>query len=81
MSPQKWQAALIHSAASDLEIDPSDYREVDGQTFFLFSKAEAKKVSLQTFKRFDWFPVDVSFDLRLPPSGKWGQWIATDFPA
>jgi hypothetical protein len=63
----------------DLEIDATDCRTIDGQTFFLFSKREAGKVIARCFARFGWSPAMVPFHLSLPPAGKGNQWIATDY--
>ena len=63
----------------DLEIDASDCRTVNGQTFFLFSKREAGKVLARCFAVNGWSPTIVPFDLSIPPAGKGLQWIATDY--
>jgi len=73
------QTALINGACMELEIDATDCREADGQTFFLLSKREAGKVLARCFARFSWSPSMVPFHLSLPPAGKGMQWIATDY--
>jgi hypothetical protein len=78
---QTLQAAWINGVCFDLEIDPTDCREANGQTFFLFSNREAAKVVSRCFALNDWSPSLIPFDLALPPAGKGMQWIATDFPS
>ena len=80
MDKQKLQDAWINGVCMDLEIDPTDGRESNGQTFFLFTKREASRVVSRCYALNDWSPVLIPFDLALPPAGKGMQWVATDFP-
>lgn len=80
MTPQQSQAALIHSAATSLEIDPTSVIDLGGQSFFLFSRREAGRVIGLCFSRFGWAPSVVLSDARLPRPGRGMEYIATDFP-
>jgi len=80
MTLQQSQAALIHSAATSLEIDPTNIVEAGGQSFFLFSRREAGRVIGLCFSRFGWAPSVILSDTRLPRPGRGMEYIATDFP-
>ena len=72
------QTSAVHSAATQLEIDPENVLEIGGQVFFLFYKRDAERVAMQCFRRWQWIPSNVLFDARLPKTSARFQWIATD---
>ncbi len=80
MTPQQHQAALIHSAATTLEIDPTNVLDIGGQSFFLFTRREAGRIIGLAFSRWGWAPAMIAYDARLPRPGKGMEYIATDFP-
>jgi hypothetical protein len=73
-----YQYGAITNAAHELDIEPTDCRQIGGRFAFLFYKNEANRVAARCIIKYGVAPTVIISDMTLPAPGKGLQWIATN---